>query len=300
MFLRTIEVSAKSARKLSLNPRMMFRTHSVNFKLKFLLFFLSAASLRQLRAVFQVDMLPHCPLAVSRHDSDARRSYKIFIGAGTRNYLVMAKHLVSSLEERSTRLVNHSSGVYILTSEQALGDCMRTFRSMHAKCVRSTPQFQQRGSHRDVYNKFDATSHSETEDWIVYLDADMVVLEELFSVLVSIPSSYLVIGVKNFPLMKRFMFGEEAWGVNGGFLVYNKRIVDEQRHAIQQMMQKGINDQIIWSWLFYQYRRRRGSCLLDETYNCRLNTHRLCHKRAKVAHYSSTAKRALYYFQKSN
>jgi len=174
---------------------------------------------------------------------------------------------------------------------------MQTFRGTQVNCVQSSPHFQQTGSHPDVYNKFDAFSHSGAADWIVYLDADMVVLEELFSVLATVPSSYLIMGVKNFPLPKRIFFGEESWGVNGGFLIYNKRIIMEQQDALEQMMRQGINDQIIWSRLFLQYRTRHGSCLLDESYNCRLNVHRVCHKRAKVAHYSSTAKRALYYFK---
>lgn len=298
MLLRTNGAATKSTRKPSRSKRLVSKSRA--FHVKFLLFVISALTLKWFFKILQVDTLRSCPLAISEYNRNARSRFKIFIGAGTRNYLVAAKHLLYSLEERSSVLVNHSKGVHILTSERALGECIQTFRGTQANCVRSTPYFQQTGSHPDVYNKFDTVAHSDAEDWVVYLDADMVVLEELFSVVDTVPISYLIMGVKNFPLTKRILFGQESWGVNGGFLIYNKRIIVEQQDAIQQMMRQGINDQIIWSRLFHQYRTRHGSCLLDETYNCRLNVHRLCYKRAKVAHYSSTAKRGLYYFEMSD
>ena len=241
----------------------------------------------------RIDRLAACP--VGDGERKAVRTYRIFIGAGTRQYLSPAKHLVASLEGRSGTLVADAAGIRVLTSASCVEECERLMEEVQAECVAASPIYQQIGTHVDVYNKFDVIKHTNGVDWVVYFDADMVVVDELAALMTTIPQSYVAFGVKNYPsVFQRILLEQEAWGLNAGFLAFDKSLLTSNSLLINRMMEQGINDQVIWSTLFE--RATSAACLLSEEYNCRPNTHRRCHSRAKIIHYSSTSKHALYYF----
>jgi lipopolysaccharide biosynthesis glycosyltransferase len=70
----------------------------------------------------------------------------------------------------------------------------------HVSCVDASPRFQQANSHPNVYNKLEITKYMDKDvDWVVYFDADMVVLGELSALVTRIPERYQLMGVKDFP-----------------------------------------------------------------------------------------------------
>jgi len=256
------------------------------------------------RPRMRVDSLQKCPFAWQPTAALGQRTFRIFIGAGTKEYLPLAKHLVSSLYSRSPLLAHESRGITILTSQSTKERCDESFREVASvSCAAASPKFQQAGSHADVYNKLEVFKHMGDDDvnWIVYFDADMVVLGELSAVVTRIPAHYQLMGVKDFPnVFRRWHLPELCWGVNGGFFVLHKQVLIDHRDIIESQMKLGRNDQIIWSELFYNIHKQHGACVLGDEYNCRPNTHRVCHKRARVMHYSSSSKHALYYYSSAN
>ena len=255
---------------------------------------------RVLEQRLRIDRSNVCPLSdmhekIQTHDS---RTYAIFIGAGTREYIAAAMHLAASLSFRSPRLMQHSLGITILTSQISVSDCEDAVRdAVKVTCAAVTPEFQQRGSHADVYNKFEVWKHAPEAEWLMYFDADTVVLGEIDGLMRRVPDNFHFMAVKDYPtVLPRLTLPQESWGVNGGVLILNKRILSEYRADIDGQMKDGVNDQIIWSNIFYKLGEENRACLLGEEFNCRPNTHRGCHKLAKIIHYSSSSKHALYYF----
>ena len=254
-----------------------------------------------LKQRLRVDRSNVCPTSAMRDNASTQdsRAYAIFIGAGTREYIAAALHLAASLSVRSARLVQHSLGITILTSTISVKDCEDAVKvAVNVTCAAVTPEFQQRGSHAEVYNKFEVWKHTPEAEWLIYLDADTIVLDELYGLMRHIPDNYELMAVKDYPsVLLRLKRSQASWGLNGGILILNKRILSEYRADIAAQMKDGLNDQIIWSNIFYKLDEKNRACLLGEEFNCRPNTHRGCHRRAKVIHYSSSSKHALYYFK---
>lgn len=151
----------------------------------------------ELVSALRIDRLAACP--VGGTERTTVRNYRIFIGAGTRQYLSPAKHLIASLLARSGALVADAAGILVLTSASCIEECTRTIEEAQAECVTASPTHQQIGAHVDVYNKFDVVKHTDGVDWVVYFDADMIVVDELAALMKTIPQSYVAFGVKNYP-----------------------------------------------------------------------------------------------------
>jgi len=252
----------------------------------------------KLLQVFRIDYIERCSFKDQlTNDVADIKTFKIFIGAGTKDYVVMASHVALSLLQRSEKLVNASSGIYVLTTRENVEFCRLTLKDVEqTSCVGVTPKFQQNTrTHQEVYSKFESVSYVDDTEWVVYFDADTVILGELHQLMHQLPTWKKIMAVKDFPtFLQRLGKGRGAWGINGGFLAFEKSLVLDSWGMIESMMGQGVNDQIIWSQVMF--RAGKKSCILGLEYNCRPNTHRRCHQNAKLIHYSSNAKHALYYY----